>query len=86
MEQINNFKELKEWALDDDFERCVDIELDSRERQDDCSIWVYDYTLEEGQYIDLPGFITLYDKFDQILENRKDNLDKKKELLEKMPL
>jgi len=75
---VKTREDLFEWSHEDGTRRSVRIEFDGREDTEDEEIWVYDYDLGVGEFIDeLPGEITLYSDYDKYIENELSRLKAK---------
>ena len=77
MTKIKSLQDLRDWVQEDGFYRNADITLNNQFTIGyEEKIWVYDYELQEGQHINIPGEITLY-------EEAKENMEMKMEAIQK---
>ncbi|MFW6028708.1 MAG: hypothetical protein ACOCRO_00495 [Halanaerobiales bacterium] len=81
MTKIESLGDLRDWVKEEGYRRSAEIEIDIRYGYEE-NIWVYDYDLEIGQHIDIPGEITLYENAKETVEKEIKNLQKKKKILE----
>jgi hypothetical protein len=85
MTRIQNYDDLKKWVRGEE-NRSVTIELGELYNNKLEKIWVYDFSLLEGQHVSIPGEITLYDTFEEktlqkvkALQNKLNEFKKGKE-------
>ena len=77
MTKIKSLQDLRDWVQEDGFYRNADITLNNQFTTGyEEKIWVYDYELQEGQHINIPGEITFYEK-------AKENMEMKMEAIQK---
>ena len=80
MTKIENLQDLREWVQEEGFRRSADINIGTKlysgyEEQ----IWVYDYELQQGQYIDIPGEVTFYEEAKESMEKEIESIQKRME-------
>lgn len=83
MTKINSFDDLRQWVRGKRG-RNVSIELGQPTNNNYESIWVYDYELGAGQHITIPGEITFYDKYEENIKEKIEELQSKLQRFKEM--
>ena len=75
MTKIESLQDLRDWVQEEGYKRSAKIKMDKQSGYEE-KIWVYDYNLQVGQHISIPGEITFY-------EQAKENMEKEIESIKK---
>ena len=75
MTKIESLQDLRDWVQEEGYKRSVKVEI-AKQTEYEEKVWVYDYKLEDGQHISIPGEITFY-------ENAKENMEKEIEAIQR---
>lgn len=75
MTEIESLQDLRDWVQEKGYKRSAKVEINKQIDYEE-KVWVYDYELQDGQHIDIPGEITLY-------EEAKENMEKEIESIKK---
>ena len=75
MTKIKSLQDLRNWVQEEGYKRSAKFEAKKQSRYEE-KVWVYDYKLQDGQHISIPGEITFY-------ENAKENMEKEIEFIKK---
>ena len=75
MTKIENLHDLRNWVREEGYRRSAKIKMNKQSSYEE-KVWVYDYKLQDGQHISIPGEITFY-------EQAKENMEKEIESIKK---
>ena len=76
MTKIKNLQDLRDWVQEEGYKRSAEIEMDKQSGYEE-KIWVYDYNLQTGQHINIPGKINFYEKAKENMEKEIESIKKR---------
>ena len=73
MTKIESLQDLRDWVQEEGYQRNAKVEFNYQDYHGyEEKVWVYDYELQDGQHIDIPGEITFYE---QVKENMEKEIE-----------
>ena len=76
MTKIESLQDLRDWVQEEGYKRSAEIEMNKQSGYEE-KTWVYDYSLQTGQHISIPGKITFYGKAKQEMEKEIEAIKKR---------
>ena len=80
MTKIESIQDLRDWVQEEGYKRSAKVEVNKQTDYEE-KVWVYDYKLQDGQHINIPGKITLYEEAEERMEKEIEAIKRRMAML-----